>query len=1092
MPVILYKNHPLVTDLQSEIHKRIANNHNDTFIYIVPTRRKVRELQRELLKIPANRTAPAFELFTLETFATELYSLFSSPKLLLSMPTQAVLFGEAIRNKEKELGYFLTHSSRKTIPAGTLKKMINVINSLKEAGIYPVDLYSELNNADNDEKQKLKDILLIYEEYESLIKEKFIDIGGIYKELNETISKPESEKLFRERFSKVTSIFIDGFDEFSDPEITMMDAISRFNNLGIVISFDYYLNNDELFGHLRENYEKFKKIGFRIKSDQDIITTGTDNHFRYFIARNLFRHDFVESEFTTDKISVFKAGNREEEVEYIAKIIKRLVNDNPSRDLSKICVAMYSPQLYTKLFHEIFPRYGIPSNITDRFQLDQSLAIVSIISLLKVWQNNFRRRDLMRALTNPYFAFENSSLKIDTGNLYSVSAALKINVGREFWKKRINNRLNQIQIEIESITDDFELQQREKEIISIKKALDDISSIEKLLQRFGPDMTPVQFKKHLSELLSELNIQQNIMKSLTFQTEDNAILTEQTEKDTRAYQKFLNVLDEIIGLLKFQNKDAIPQPLKFYINKLKEAVAQTRYNIRQKYGYGVYVTSLEETRGLDFEIMFIAGLVDGEFPSVYQPEIFLSKSRQYKKELYHLTENRYLFYQCITNFTEKLFLSYPNKDGELEAVPSSFVDSFLNIIKCNDWRKEIPSELNSAVYCEDELLQILGHNARIGIKQEIADKFDERIFQIIKYIYFAIRVEASRLTSGEMPEYRGLIFDTVSNHSREKLIKLKDKIFSISQLEKYAACPFQYFADNILRLTVIEELEEGMTPLERGSILHEVLYEFYTERRSENLPHIFECDQNQFDEALHKLIEITKRKLESLSQTDVFHFLEKELILGTEKRTGIIPEFLKNERNRKLDVVPSYYEVAFGPRVGNRQISDKLLDVREAIQVGNVKIRGKVDRVDTGENYFTTIDYKTGKDVPSLSDIIEGLSLQLPVYLYVIEKVLIKFEKALKPAAGAYYLLGARVEEKVPIGNKELNGKAFLKNKQTLLENDEALRDVINKSIQYVNDYVDAIAAGKFEITTEEKMEKSCRHCKFDKVCRKETILENN
>ncbi len=1092
MPVILFKNHPFVNDLQTEVHQCIANNQNDRFIYIVPTRRKVRELQRELLRKHSNQTAPAFEIFTLETFATEMYSLFSSPKLLLNISTQAVLFGEAIRNKEKELGYFLTHPYRRTIPTGTLKKLINVIDSLKEAGIYPVDLYSELNTADNEEKQKLKDILSIYEEYESLIKEKFIDIGGVYKELNERLSQSVSEKMFRERFKKITSIFIDGFDEFSDPEITMIDAISRFNNIGIVISFDYYLNNDELFGHLRENYEKFKKLGFNVKNSNDDNRTGANSRFRNFIARNLFRHALTETEFSADNISVFKARNREAEVEYIAKIIKQLVCDNPSRDLSKICVAMYNPQIYTKLFHEIFQRYGIPSNITDRFQLDQSPVVVSIISLLNVWQNNFRRRDLMRALISPYFAFENSHFKIDTGNLYSVSAALKINVGKEFWKKRINYRLDQIQIEMGTITDEFELQQRKKEILSLTKSVNDISTIEKLLQRFGADMTPVQFKTHLSELLSELDIQQNIIKSLTFQINGDPILKQQTEKDTRAYQKFLDVVDEIIGLLKFQNKDTEPQPLNFYITKLKEAVSQTRYNIRQKYGYGVYVTSLEETRGLDFEIMFVAGLVDGEFPSVYKPEIFYSKSRQYKKELYHLTENRYLFHQCITNFTEKLYLSYPNKDGELEMVPSSFVGSILKIIICNDWRKEFPFELNSAVYCEDELLQILGRNAKIGIKPETVNQFDERILNLIKYIYFAIEVEANRLNSGIMREYRGLIFDSVTGRSREALINAKNKTYSVSQLEKYAACPFQYFLDNILHLTVVEEFEEGMTALEKGSILHEVLFEFYTERREKKLPHIFDCSQAQFDEALCRLLEITKRKLDSLPQTDIFHFLEKELILGTEKRTGIIPEFLKNEQGRQLDVVPSYFEVAFGPRVGNRQISDKELDVSEAVQVGNIKIRGKVDRVDVGKDYFTIIDYKTGKNISSLSDVINGLSLQLPIYLYVIEKVLANVNKAVKPAAGIYYLLGTNVEEKVSIGNKELSGKAFLKSKQTLLEDDTALHEVINNSIQYINNYVDAIAAGKFEITTEDKIEVSCRHCKFIKICRKDTVLENN
>jgi hypothetical protein len=84
MPVILYKDHTPLANLDNEIYERLVNNQSDSFIYIVPTRRKVRELQRELLQITPEETSPAFNLFTLETFAIKLHQIYCEPKLILT------------------------------------------------------------------------------------------------------------------------------------------------------------------------------------------------------------------------------------------------------------------------------------------------------------------------------------------------------------------------------------------------------------------------------------------------------------------------------------------------------------------------------------------------------------------------------------------------------------------------------------------------------------------------------------------------------------------------------------------------------------------------------------------------------------------------------------------------------------------------------------------------------------------------------------------------------------------------------------------------------------------------------------------------
>jgi hypothetical protein len=100
MSVILYKNHIPLANLENEIRERLVNNQSGSFIYIVPTRRKVRELQREFLKITPEETSPSFNLFTLETFAIKLHQIYCEPKLILTPTTQAVFFTQLIKKTD--------------------------------------------------------------------------------------------------------------------------------------------------------------------------------------------------------------------------------------------------------------------------------------------------------------------------------------------------------------------------------------------------------------------------------------------------------------------------------------------------------------------------------------------------------------------------------------------------------------------------------------------------------------------------------------------------------------------------------------------------------------------------------------------------------------------------------------------------------------------------------------------------------------------------------------------------------------------------------------------------------------------------------
>ena len=1084
MSVLLKKNfRGSVAGVSGEIRRRLGCHEKDSFLYIVPTKRKLRELQREFLQVIPYRTAPLFQLYTLETLASRFHTALCVPKRVLTGPAQSVLVHQAVDAVANELQYFRFRGKQRRIPKGTFEKIINVINKLKEKGVYPAALHAELAGAADDEKPKLHDILAIYEEYENRLGKDFIDAAGIIKEVNENWEETILKEVLVTDFRNVEAVFVSGFDEFSDPEITMLHHVSELDGIGTVIEFDYDDSNDELFGHLKENYRKFLEIGFTIVDPVD----SQELPLKRMITRNLFQSLSPRSKLDLrDRITLYAASDREDEIELIGKTIKQLAAENPDLDLSKICVASYQPQIYTSLFREVFDRYGIPANITDRFALDQSPLVISLLALLEIRSNNFRVRDVMRTLSSPYFLFDTGSGTIDPGNLHEVTARLKITGGYTTWTAGIERRLQRIAEELLTTLDETDEINLRREERRLRKALGDLKHLSGLLDCFRRELTPSEFRSTVLSLIRELRVSECLLSARSADVDDY-----QREKDARAYQKFLGFLDDVLSVLWLQGKGHDRESLRFYLNQLRTALTQVRYNVRQRYGYGVLVTSFEETRGLQFDVMIVAGLVDGESPPLFRPEIFLSSARRERQERYHLTEQRYLFYQAITNFSEHLYLTYPRKDGDLELVSSSFFDALQKIVDVHVRRHSGSEQFSGTMYSEDELLLQYGLSVVENPEHQRTLRralSDDPLSNTLEHLDRTIAAEKSRTVTRLLPEYEGGILAGLRPEAQQTLDRLRSEVFSITGLESYGRCPFQYFLSRVLRLKVVSEIEQGFTPLERGGILHEILFEFYVQRRERNLQPLFAASEEEFEQAVEDLVSIARRKMEELDISDLYWEIDRESLVGTPQHPGVLKEFLDMERQRNLDVRPAYFEVAFGSAVGPRKQTDPSLSYSRPVTAGNVSIRGKVDRIDLGRAMFTIIDYKTGSQIPGRSEIDLGMSIQLPVYLFAVEKILSEIlGTSRKGVAGIYYLLKSPVKEQLGIGSDEHRGEAFRANRSNqLLPDDRELKAVVDQAIGFVNQYVEDIARGQFPVEPKIQ-ERVCAYCDFKTVCRVQT-----
>jgi ATP-dependent helicase/nuclease subunit B len=1046
--MILTKSLEKSIDLDFEIDRIIKENRLEELLLIVPTNRKSRYLKKEMISLASSEAVSEINIETIGTFSTKIF--FGDQKAsqkVLSESASTVLLRQSFQ--EIKTKYFANYFG--DIPSGTLERIRNVISEYKRHGITPEGLRYESRNLKLSEKNKAEDIAEIYLNYQKKIKELDVnELGDIYSAVYQNSFIEFSDK-FRILYPNVHLIVINGFDEFTSPEIEIIDLVSTISNSRLFLTFDYYKFNPLIFSHLKKCYSKLLEKGFREIED---TSQASLNLLRQTVRENLFLKKSLKPSVQSlfeDKLKIIKAKNREAEIELTAKEIKDLIikeNVEPHR----ICVAFNLIQKYSPVIRDLFSLYGLPFNLTDRFSLGNSSPVIAFINFLEILENDYFYKNIFRALSSGYINIEG----VDLSSLLKASRDLKILSGYERWTTALNDALNY------EITDDpFERFARKKD--AFKKALKSLQILNDYLRHFKGKLTIQEFREKFVELIFKLEIPVTVINDKSHEV----------EKNTKAVNTFIEITDEILNLLQEEYGNSEKFCLKFFLNQLRTAVVSARYNIKEKPGYGVQVTTLNEIRGLEFDYLFICGMCDGDLPLRYTPEIFLSGSF-YRYEENHQTEERYHFYQALCSWKKGLYLSYPLSEERKELMQSNFLTEIKNLFggSIPESRIEVKTEADykGTIYSKEEYLKLAGEvdikllNEKFGTP-DIINAADIDKAKIISYQRSDKINEAS--------PFAGDIYSALNTSDKEWLNELKFRQYSVSQLEVYAKCPYKFFAERILKLEEIDEPTEEVEALEMGSLLHNIFYEFYKELKNRKIV-LYECSDGEFNFARELLFSIADRKIDEADFKSPLSFYEREKILGLngKRENSILYEFLKNEKELSDGFVPEFLEVSFG-KVDNENLPDPIKNLKAK----GVSIRGKIDRVDVNkeEKIFRVIDYKLGGKNSSLEKDIElGIALQLPLYMYAAKELIkAQLNKDYEADGADIYSLKFSKEK---FGRKVVRNLSGEKS-----ETEKFIEDCLNS----VEKYVTSISSGKFHLTKlNDRENKVCRFCSFRSVCR--------
>ncbi|NOX17428.1 MAG: hypothetical protein GXO87_03995 [Chlorobi bacterium] len=1033
---------------KAEILQTIKEKRWNEFLIVVPTNRKLRALKKELIENYA-------EKLNIETLSTLTSNLLRQERAFsqLDPAIASVLLNSCAA--EVKLEYLSVY--RDGIPTGTLEKIQNIIKEYKRHGVSPEALAEEAKELSGAEKAKALDISRLYAKFkEKCEKLNSFEVGDVYEKLLR-LGTEKFKEGFRSLYPNVNFVYIRDFDEFTTPEIEIVNNIADSGNLNFYIDFDYYGDNEFIFSHLNETLGKLKNKGF-VSCETE---KAEGDSFIESVKNNLFRRR-RESKIKTFKDSIIKisCAGRNEEIKSAAEEIKILLTKENVRP-NDICVVFNSIQNYAGKVRDVFTNYGIPFNLTDRLKLSRSLPVIALISSLEILENDFYYKNLLRTLYSGFVDVGN----IDAGNLYEIASELKVVSGYSNWIGRLNDKRKSMKSEDEP---------NENKIARFERALKDIKQISDKLKPFEEKTTFAGFVKKMKDFIRETKIADTIIAKSKGSEEVNI----------KALTVFVETIERIFSLLESENEKEEKRPLSFYLDYLRTTARTTRYNIKERSDYGVLITTPDEIRGFRFDYLFVSGLADGDFPLKYSPEIFYSKTFFMRKALNHLHEQRFRFYQTLAAKRKKLYLTYPASDGRKELIESTFLKEFSETFELT----EAQERHSKYLFTKDQYISRLGNELAGGRDSHLADKITVAGVDA-KILKNRIDIEKRRNDGEAEPdEYGGRVSlgavdDAEAKRIEERLNEYSEKEFSVSQLENFAKCPFKFFGERILNLQTKEDPSEEIEALELGSVLHQIFFEFYTEIRNEGVSlREGKTDQKTINYAKRKLFTIAKKKLDAAVFSSPLAFLQREKILGYngDKEDSILSRFVETER--KLETgKPSFFETSFGTM--ERRGSDELLSSPEPIKIGNVKLRGKIDRVDlTEDGAITVIDYKlSGKSV-SAKDLNRGIQLQLQVYLQAVYTMLSKVGgKDYKPLGMGIYSL--------KFSDKDFGfSLATPYGKRKRLNDDEKIAEIlklINNSSEKIIEYVQSISEGKFNLSEWEDREKiACKYCSLSYICR--------
>jgi CRISPR/Cas system-associated exonuclease Cas4 (RecB family) len=413
----------------------------------------------------------------------------------------------------------------------------------------------------------------------------------------------------------------------------------------------------------------------------------------------------------------------------------------------------------------------------------------------------------------------------------------------------------------------------------------------------------------------------------------------------------------------------------------------------------VFVGTPHQARGRSFRVVFVPGLAERIVPQRPREDPLLLDGirEEVDRGLLRQEERgraeRLLLKLSIGAASERVYLSYPRMDvAQTRArVPSFYALDVMRAITgripdhrvlAADAAEEGGASLAwPAPGDPDRAIDDLEHDLAVLrplLESRVPSAVRGRAHYMLSLNESLRRSVISRWSRGQRKAWYpsdGIVKVTPSIDKAIAANRLGTRPFSLSALQRFASCPYQFLLSTIHRLEPWEPPEPlvRMDPLTRGSLFHEVQAEFYREMQKRGaLP----VTRDGIAAAVRCADDVLTRVAEKYKD-DLVPAIERvwnDEVADIRRDLGIWVRRLADDSTW----IPEYFEFAFGLPMDGRDPRS----LEKPITVdGRFRLHGSVDLIERHATNGTLriTDHKTGKDRSTPGMIVKGGTVLQPV-----------------------------------------------------------------------------------------------------------------
>jgi ATP-dependent helicase/nuclease subunit B len=957
-----------------------------------------RQLHKRLMEAPLG--SPMILLVPEQASFQEEYALATLPDLGGVMGAQVLSFGRLAHRLLQELGDLtltpvddlgkhmvlrmllerhkeeLQMFSRSALQPGFASQLGRLISECKSYGV--TFAHSEnLEWGSANLNQKIHDLRLIMNAYEEYLAEGYCDADDMLNRV--AVMVPDSA------YIRQADIYIDGFTGFTNQEVRVIEQLMiHARQVTIALTLDPSERNasvDELglFHPSLRTYQALETMALEagVQVAKPLLLTKAhrfaDSPWLHQVEQRYFQWGDpgeAPAPGRTDEVMLLSAVNRRAEVEAVALQILALARDEGYR-WKDMAILLREIGTYADEIATVFTDYDIPHFLDQKRTVMHHPLVELVRSALEVVVTKWRYDAVFRCLKTDLIApdlADETTVRQEVDRLENYVLAHGV-FGYQWAEESPWRFRGQAGEQEDAIADEWR-----------RKYAAPLLAFEKeMKQAAGKSVR--EMTAALYRLLILLDVPAKLERWQRHAEEDGDLETAQVHG--QVWNGLIELMDQVVEVMGGESME-----LSVFARVLDSGLETIELGLVPPALDQVLIGSMERSRQPHVKALFVLGANEGVIPLRPKEDGVLDEAERERLaemgvELAPSAKQRlmaepYLLYQAMSGPSERLMLSCALADHEGKALlPSSVfsrVKEVLPDIRHLFFHNEPTGEPQSDAFLLGNPRRVFSH--LLTLLRTMKKSGELPLFWWEVYDWFIRSSEDESREKWLLSGLRYLNRPTELNQHTSMTLYGNQLRMSVSRLERFQSCPFSHFSSHGLRLA-----ERTMYRLERfdvGELFHASLKRAVEKMKEENQEwgRLTEANSMQLaNDVVEELVPATRSSI--LTRTARYRFLSGKLKRAVGRAIYVLGEHAKRSR-----FAPVGLEVSFGP---NGDLPGLGLSLENGV---DLQLIGRIDRVDQSLDgdvpYLRVIDYKSSPKQLQLSDVWNGLNLQLLVYLDVV------------------------------------------------------------------------------------------------------------